>query len=164
MIFYSQTAKDKQVAIKCQNSISVKLTPWCFVFNFILLSQILSFLTEKSTAVQLRGPTSRNGTGRVEIYYNGIWGTICDDGWDMNDAEVACRDLGYKYTISHRRRNNVPYGTGQIWLHGVACTGNEQRLSDCSHGGWGNSSYCWHYEDAGVECSSAGTLHCQYYY
>ena len=116
----------------------------------------LSLLTEKSTAVQLRGPSSKNGTGRLEIYYKGTWGTICDDGWDINDANVACRELGYEFTISHRRRNNVPYGKGQIWLHEVDCTGKEQSLSDCSHGGWG-SGYCWHFEDVGVECSPAGS-------
>ena len=113
--------------------------------------------TEKLIAVQLRGQSSRYGTGRVEVYYNGTWGTICQDDWDINDASVVCRELGYENAIEAIRADSVPDGTGQIWLDNVHCTGDEQTLSSCLHGGWGVHN-CLHFEDAGVECLSTGNL------
>ena len=97
--------------------------------------------------------------GRVEVYYNGEWGTVCANGWDLNDAQVVCRQLGYGKAIS--ARNNAFYGQGngsgtaRVWLDDVNCDGNELVIGDCSHSGWGFES-CSHYEDAGVECSPNG--------
>ena len=108
--------------------------------------------TEKSIAVRLKGPLSRNGTGRAEVFYNRQWGTICDDGWDLNDANVACRQLGYKYAVRALQGAQVRPGTGKIWLDNVYCTGREESLASCYHIGWGNEN-CGHIEDAGVECS-----------
>ena len=94
-----------------------------------------------------------NGYGRVEILHNGQWGTICDDLWDINDARVVCRQLGYPYAVKALQGGQVPPGTGQIWLDNVRCTGSERNLTNCHHQGWGTHN-CGHGEDAGVECST----------
>jgi hypothetical protein len=109
-------------------------------------------VTEKSIAVRLIGPSSSNGTGRVEVFYNGQWGTICHDYWNINIAKVVCRQVGFPYVARALYGYQVPDGTGKIWLDNVICTGNEQSLINCSHNGWGNHN-CGHYQDAGVECS-----------
>ncbi len=93
----------------------------------------------------------------MEIFYNGQWGTICDDDWDIKDAKVACIQLGYYDALKALQGRDVPDGTGQIWLDNVACTGNEQSLASCSHREWGKGN-CGHSEDAGVECLSAGNF------
>ncbi|XP_054838246.1 deleted in malignant brain tumors 1 protein-like isoform X2 [Eublepharis macularius] len=90
--------------------------------------------------------------GRVEIYHNGQWGTICDDLWDMRDAEVACRQLGCGQALSALESAPFGPGSGDVMLDDVACRGNESSLSHCSHAPWGTHN-CGHHEDAGVICS-----------
>ena len=92
--------------------------------------------------------------GRVEVYYNGQWGTVCDDGWSSVDAGAVCRGLGYG--SSGRARYNAAFGqgSGPIWLDRVACHGNEYNLANCTHPGYGVLYSCSHGEDAGVVCSS----------
>ena len=128
--------------------------------SVIKLSIFLLTFTDKSVAVQLRGQSSRYGTGRVEVFYNATWGTVCDDSWDINDAKVVCRELGYKNATKALQWYSVPDGSGQIWLDNVDCTGNEESLSTCPHRGWGVHN-CWHFEDAGVECPSTGNAFIQ---
>ena len=90
--------------------------------------------------------------GRVTLYYNGQWGTVCDDQWDMNDAHVVCRMLGYPKAVAFTSQSTFGGAQdGPIWLDEVNCTGNENTLAACPHGGWGNSD-CYHTEDAGVIC------------
>ncbi|XP_071836531.1 scavenger receptor cysteine-rich domain-containing protein DMBT1-like [Apostichopus japonicus] len=91
--------------------------------------------------------------GRVEVYHNGHWGTICDDGWDDNDASVVCRQFGYSNIGSARNSAAFGTGTGQIWLDDVSCSGSEIRIEDCQNNGWGQHN-CEHGDDAGVHCGS----------
>ena len=106
-------------------------------------------------SLRLQGPSSANGTGRVEVFYKGEWGTICNDSWGINEANVACRQLGYLYAVRTIPIYLITNGTRQIWLDNVACTGREQNLTSCNHNGWGNHK-CRHDSDAGVQCSSTG--------
>ena len=93
--------------------------------------------------------------GRVEIMYQGIWGTICDDGWDNIDATVVCKELGYSHGNATRQAQFAS-GTGPVWLSQVGCLGSESNLSHCIHVGAGNIGSCLHAQDAGVQCSIHG--------
>ncbi len=97
--------------------------------------------------------TNDTAQGRVEIFYEGEWGTICDDYWDLNAANVACRQLGFLIAVRKSSSAEFGAGTGRIWLDNVRCTGDEANISDCTHNGWGDHN-CEHAEDAGVVCSS----------
>ncbi|KAG7999857.1 Neurotrypsin, partial [Nibea albiflora] len=90
--------------------------------------------------------------GRVEVYHNGRWGTICDDQWDDTDAEVVCRQLNLGGVAQAWTWAHFGQGAGPIWLDGVQCTGNELSLEECPHNIWEQHN-CDHMEDAGVSCN-----------
>ena len=92
--------------------------------------------------------------GRVEINYNNKgWGTVCDDLWSMEDADVACKMLGFKSASSYTSEASFGAGTGIIYLDNVQCNGTESSLLKCPSSGLYNHN-CRHVEDAGVVCSS----------
>ena len=117
----------------------------------LLLNIFVLFL---GTKIRLIGGNSRF-EGRIEIMYQGLWGTICDDGWDDNDTAVVCRQLGlFNGTVT--MQNQFGSSSGPIWLHQVNCSGNESILSHCMHYGAGNTGNCSHDNDVAVRCSPFG--------
>ncbi|XP_031570213.1 soluble scavenger receptor cysteine-rich domain-containing protein SSC5D-like [Actinia tenebrosa] len=91
--------------------------------------------------------------GVIQVYHSAQWGTVCDgySGYyfDMNDAKVACRQLGFTKTVGYWYYGR---GTGKVWLYRMGCTGSESSLGSCTHSGWGSvSSSCnGHTYDVGV--------------
>ncbi|TTG77875.1 HHIP-like protein 1 [Bagarius yarrelli] len=106
-------------------------------------------------AVRLVGDKQgRKDRGRVEIYINGEWGTVCDDLWISQNAEVVCRQLGFGYALKASKQ--AEFGEGRnlrILLDDVQCEGTEETLLNCQHAGVAIHN-CQHNEDAGVVCSN----------
>ncbi|KAL6460140.1 hypothetical protein MHYP_G00318990 [Metynnis hypsauchen] len=100
--------------------------------------------------------------GRVEILQRGEWGTVCDDGWDMRDAAVVCRELGCGQAVDALSDAYFGPGSGPIWMNNTSCSGSESTLKNCRSAGWGKHN-CGHSKDAGVVCSEVrlvGGSHC----
>lgn len=93
-------------------------------------------------------------SGRVEVLYQGQWGTVCDDEWEMTNADVVCRQLGCGHAVSAPTSAHFGRGSGPIWLDNVECRGEEPALTHCTHPGFGENN-CGHGEDAGVICLGA---------
>ncbi|XP_033181986.1 scavenger receptor cysteine-rich type 1 protein M130-like [Anabas testudineus] len=121
---------------------------------FFTMVSFLLMPSSPAAGVQIRlsGSGSTQCSGRVEIYHNNIWGTVCDDNWDLNDAMVVCRELNCGAELNATQSAQFGEGTGQIWLDDVDCSGNERSLIECQHRGFGTHD-CGHSEDAGVICS-----------
>ncbi|CAN8214342.1 unnamed protein product [Coccothraustes coccothraustes] len=106
-------------------------------------------VTPGPRVLRLAGGRSRC-EGRVELEQEGTWGTVCDDGWDMPDADVVCRQLRCGHAV--RAQGNAFFGRGHgpILRDEVRCQGHERHLWECPSA---LEHDCSHKEDAGVVCS-----------
>ena len=111
-----------------------------------------ALIVTKSSYIEVRlveGPTAREG--RVEVYNSEAWGVVCGELWDILDASVVCRMLGYDSPLAYRQNITFEKKNDTLWLSHVQCTGNESSLSQCAHGGWGKHT-CNASQAAGVTC------------
>uniref|UniRef100_A0A3Q2T1T1 Galectin 3 binding protein, tandem duplicate 2 n=1 Tax=Fundulus heteroclitus TaxID=8078 RepID=A0A3Q2T1T1_FUNHE len=106
--------------------------------------------------VRLHG-SDRPSEGRVEVYHDGQWGTVCDDNWDMTQAQVVCRQLNFPGAKSVVIGKDYGPANGPIWLDDIVCKGKEEQLVSCRFDGWAKTD-CTHKEDVGVVCESGSNV------
>ncbi|XP_072536177.1 uncharacterized protein [Salminus brasiliensis] len=110
-------------------------------------------------AVVRLGPDNASCAGRVELRYNGKWGTVCDDEWDLSGAGVVCAQLGCGTAVHAVKGHTFGPGTGPIHISKLNCSGTESNIWQCrTRHGPEDSNYCGHKEDAGVVCSGSRTV------
>jgi len=112
--------------------------------------QAVSCLDDDAVAL-FGGGSPREGRLEVYQYYNGLWGSVCDERFTVAEARVVCHSLGFGYI--GRVTNIFPYsiGTGIISFTDVHCNGNESHISECSNSRWGSRN-CEQYEYVAVSC------------
>ena len=73
----------------------------------------------------------------MESLFGGFWGPVCGDHWDLQDANVVCRQLGYDGALAAPVHDSFDEeGREEVCLGYLHCTGNESSLLSCSHDGW----------------------------
>ncbi|XP_042573185.1 scavenger receptor cysteine-rich type 1 protein M130-like [Cyprinus carpio] len=106
----------------------------------------------KSCSSQTEWEIRAGALGALEVYHNTVWGSVCDDQWDISDARVVCRQLGCGAAL--RADGNSVFGAGEgvVWMNRVECRGNEIHLWDCPLS-LKNHTDCSHKEHAGLTCA-----------
>ena len=110
-----------------------------------------------------------NGTtpleGRVEVFYNNQWGTVCAQGANYYDARVICWHLGYADALALKKASEFGEGTGPVWIK-PSCYGDETSLLQCRVA-TGLAKACeknfGHTKDLGVVCTGMPHIHTQLY-
>ncbi|XP_041452747.1 deleted in malignant brain tumors 1 protein-like [Lytechinus variegatus] len=95
--------------------------------------------------------------GRVEVFHDSQWVTICDSLWSIEDATVVCRQLNYSGADLALVAGLFGGGQGAVGLTNMECNGMESNLSTCKFD-LVEDTWCGHSRDAGVVCTSQGSL------
>ncbi|CAB4062623.1 SVH1 [Lepeophtheirus salmonis] len=111
-------------------------------------------LKQCKTPIELRLVNGNNMTsGRVEVLFKGVWGTVCDDNFGEAEGGVVCRNLGFKnHEALIHGQAAFEAGEGPIWIESIQCEGTESSLKECHSSSWSPSYRCKHMEDVGLEC------------
>ena len=91
--------------------------------------------------------------GRVEICIQSVWTSVCDQSWDLKDAQVACRELGYSPYGAMPTYSCYTEGQLSFGITSINCTGSEENLLNCSHSNPVLYN-CLSHNDAGLICQS----------
>ena len=110
--------------------------------------------------IKLRLSDGGEAHGRLEVLYEGTWGTVCHDYFDQHEAKVVCYQLGFPRNGQHGFAAHAAFGqgSGPIWLDNLGCLGGEANLKDCNHVGWGTHDHCDHSDDASVYCDQGNLI------
>ena len=109
--------------------------------------------SEVQYGIRLVDGASEN-EGRLEVQINSVWGTVCDDSWDTDDADVACRQFGYSKAFIADSTTEPGDGL-PILFDEVNCNGSESFLWDCANNGIAEHD-CRHSEDVFLVCFPDG--------
>ncbi|KAL0616768.1 DMBT1-like protein, partial [Plecturocebus cupreus] len=141
----------------------LSILPWCVLSKCLLQEYVLSANMQYFCVSPKDWPQLQlvNGSGRcsghVEVFYHGQWGRVWDDQWDLNEADMVCRQLHRGCALAAPAQAQFGQGRGEFLLDDVNCTGKESYLGQCLHASWGLHN-CGPREDASIICAGSGHL------
>ena len=102
-------------------------------------------------AARLVGGAAPN-EGRLEVNYDGAFGSVCEDNFGTSEAATVCHQLGFAGASHVALCCQFGQFSGETWLDNVDCRSGDVWLANCTHHGWGVKD-CHHGQDIGVVCN-----------
>ena len=97
--------------------------------------------------------------GRVELFVDNEWQSLCDFWWNIEAATVVCKMLGFPAASGATRGSAFGIGSASMWLHEFACDGSENHLLECPMDKYYPPDYLSYFcsdsiDEAGVTCGT----------